>query len=94
MAKPTVGQIERQVREHGYSIEVKVDKDGVCVVTLTASPDTSRYGAKRSFAADSLDNGSQRYEGALWLATARMLDYEYRSQDTRPGVGDEMGARV
>lgn len=74
------GVIERQARDHGYTIKLVVDRKGQAVVTLTGAL------SGPSFSADSgEDTTLTRYETALAIAVDRMLDYEYRSTASHGG---------
>jgi len=83
---PLVGvtRLERQAKEHGYAITVKVKESGQAVVTLKES-----Y-ASTTIEANSGDViGASRYDIALQIAVERMLDFVYRSKPAeRPALGE------
>jgi hypothetical protein len=83
MVDPGILAVERQAKDHGYTITLVVNAKGIATVTLKDSF------TGNVFSADSgIRDDARRYAIALYIAVERMLDYQYRGrQKDRPALG-------
>lgn len=83
MPDRSIAAVEQQVKDHGYSIKVKVATSGAATVTLIDSYQGNEF---TGTSGDIVDD--RRYEVALFIAAMRMLDYQYRNKPPTPKLGE------